>query len=260
MLARDASPKIAEIVITGGSCAGKTKSLPMLASALRGRDIRVITVPEAATMIIHGAHPDIGDVARANADEYCRFQREVFIVHRFLRERAREYAKGFDEDLVVVLFDRGELDGLAYHAHDCFNQLALEQQTTLDEIRDSYAAVLHMVTTANGAEDFYNNFNNSARWDNAEEARLFDTKVLQSWRGHPHQVVIDNTTDWQGKLNRLIDATLVAIGRDQQLQFDVTVDALDTDARELELQLEESASPEPLGEVQGRSDRSKVHA
>ena len=253
----DDSPRIAEVVITGGSCAGKTKSLPMLASALRSRDIKVITMPEVPTMIIRGAHPNIGDVARANSDEYCRFQREVFIVHRFLRQRAREYAKGFGGDLVVILFDRGELDGLAYHAHDCFEQLAIESGTTLSDVRDGYDAVLHMVTTANGAEDFYNHYNNSARWDNAEEARLFDTKVYQAWSGHPHHVVIDNTTDWQGKLNRLIDATLAAIGRDQQLTFDVTMDAVHRDADELELDLS-SVNPGEAAELQGRPEKRKV--
>ena len=229
----------------------------MLASALRARDIRVITMPEVPTMIIRGAHPDIGDVARANADEYCRFQREVFVVHSFLRERARQYAKGFGGDLVVILFDRGELDGLAYHAHDCFDRLATESGTTLAQVRDGYDAVLHMVTTANGAEDFYNHYNNSARWDNAEEARLFDAKVLQAWSGHPHQVVIDNTTDWQGKLNRLIDATLAAIGRDQQLQFDVTMDSAGSDPLELELDLHPD-DKEYEGELQGRPEKRKV--
>jgi predicted ATPase len=251
-------PRIAEFVITGGSCAGKTKSLPMLASALRSRGVRVITIPEVPTMIINGAHPDIGDVARANADEYCRFQSEVFVIHRFLRERAREYAKGFGDDLVVLLFDRGELDGLAYHNHDCFERHAREAGTTLAQIRDSYTAVFHMVTTANGAEDFYNNFNNSARWDNAEEARAFDAKVLRSWEGHPQHVIIDNRTDWQGKLNRLIDATLAAVGRDQQLQFDVTVRADDLDAQELELNLDADNDVDISGVTMKASSRMAV--
>ena len=220
--------------------------MPKLASALRTRGIRVITVPEAATMIIQGAHPDIADIARDDGRDFCRFQREVFIVHRMLRERARVYAEGFEDEQVVILFDRGEMDGIAYHRHDCFEDLAKEAHTTLAEIRNSYTAVMHMVTTANGAEDFFMHANNSARWDNAEEARAFDVRVLQSWVDHPRHVVIDNTTDWQGKLDRLTDATLAVIGRDQQLQIDTTQRIAPPLPEELELELRPDASSLPF--------------
>jgi hypothetical protein len=220
--------------------------MPKLASALRTRGIRVITVPEIATMIIQGAHPDISEIARQDQYDFCRFQREVFLVHRLLRERARVYASGFDEDQVVILYDRGEMDGIAYHRHHCFEALAAEAGTTMAQIRDSYTAVIHMVTTANGAEDFYANFNNSARWDNAEEAREFDRRVLAAWMEHPRHVVVDNTTDWQGKLNRLTDATLAAIGLDQQLQIDVSVTTGEPAPQELELELAAGDNTIPL--------------
>jgi AAA domain len=220
--------------------------MPKLASALRSRGIRTITVPETATMIIQGAHPDISDIAREDQYEFCRFQREVFIVHRLLRERARVYASGFGDDQVVILYDRGEMDGMAYHRHHCFEALAAEAGTTMAQIRDSYTAVFHMVTTANGAEDFFIHANNSARWDNAEEARAFDQRVLAAWAEHPRHTVIDNTTDWQGKLNRLTDATLAAIGSDQQLQIDVSITTSDRTPEELELDLAAADNTIPL--------------
>ncbi len=172
-------------------------------------------------MIIKGGVGDIGDIARQDGEAYCRFQREVFVTHRMLRRRAQAMAQNFAAPVVLILFDRGELDGMAYHNHDCFERLAAEDGTTVAEIRDSYSAVMHLVTTADGAEDFYTKANNSARWDKPEEARFFDAKVLRAWSGHPRHFVIDNRTDYAGKLERLLKATLNVLDAPGQLQIDL---------------------------------------
>lgn len=163
-------------------------------------------------MIIRGAIPNIGEIAREDGRLYCRFQRNVFRTHRVLRQRALEMAAEEETDLVLVLYDRGELDGMAYHNHDCWENLASEFGTTIAEIRDSYLAVLHLETTANGAEEFYSRANNSARWDDLNEARRFDAKIFQAWRGHPQQILFDNSTDWDGKRRRLLATILRIVG------------------------------------------------
>lgn len=213
--------RIAEIVLTGGSCAGKTEALERLAATLRHDGHAVITVPEVATMIIKGGVGDIGAIARENGEAYCRFQREVFVTHRMLRRRARSMAASFETPLAVVLYDRGELDGMAYHSHDCFATLAAEDNTTIADIRDSYTAVMHLVTTADGAEDYYSSANNTARWDTAEEARFFDAKVHTAWSGHERHIVLDNRTDYAGKLERLLKATLTVLDAPGQMQIDL---------------------------------------
>ncbi len=231
-----ASPRVIEIVLTGGSCAGKTQSLETLAGQLRHDGHRVITVPEVATMLIKGGVQDIGDIAREDGEAYCRFQREVFLTHRAMRRRARSMAEGFDTPVAVILYDRGELDGMAYHSHDCFDRLAAEDDTTIPGIRDSYSAIMHLVTTADGAEDFYSGANNSARWDNAEEARFFDTKVLRAWSGGPHQFVIDNSTDYVGKFERLLHATISLLDAPGQMQ--INLGAAPVAARSVELEFD----------------------
>ena len=237
------SPRIAEIVLTGGSCAGKTEALEKLSAMLRRNGQRVITVPEVATMIIKGGVGDIGDIAREDGQAYCHFQRDVFLTHRELRRRAISMASNFVVPVVVVLYDRGELDGTAYHDHDCFEKLAAEDDTTIAAVRDSYSAVMHLVTTADGAEDFYTKANNSARWDNPVEARYFDTKILDAWRGHPRHFVFDNRTDFPGKLERLLAATLAVIEAPGQLQMDLGGTVLQlSNTLEMELPLESPIS------------------
>lgn len=81
------------------------------------------------------------------------------------------------------------------------------------EIRDKrYNAVIHMVTAATGAEAFYTLDNNTARSESMAKARELDYKVLSAWVGHPHIFVVDNTTDFKRKINRVEDIICQFVG------------------------------------------------
>jgi CYTH domain-containing protein len=83
-----------------------------------------------------------------------------------------------------------------------------------------YDLVLHLTTAADGAEEFYqwndpskeDCGNNAARRESPEEARAKDKKTLNSWIGHPHLKIIDNSTDFNKKLDRIIDEVLISLG------------------------------------------------
>jgi putative protein kinase ArgK-like GTPase of G3E family len=49
-----ATHPIFRICLTGGPCAGKTTALQTLTQVLTSRGYRVLTVPEAATMLMKG--------------------------------------------------------------------------------------------------------------------------------------------------------------------------------------------------------------
>lgn len=69
-----------------------------------------------------------------------------------------------------------------------------------------YDLVLHLVTAADGAEHAYTLSNNPARTESAEEARALDARLAALWSSHPRRDVIDNSTNFQGKLDRCRDA------------------------------------------------------
>ena len=52
--------------------------------------------------------------------------------------------------------------------------------------------VLHLVTAAHGAEEFYTTTNNEARTETVEEAQALDDKVVECWARHPDHHVIAN--------------------------------------------------------------------
>merc|ERR1719203_2130662 len=65
-----------------------------------------------------------------------------------------------------------------------------------------YNAIFHLVTAAQGAEKYYTLENNEARTESASEARGVDQATRKAWVGHPKLHVFDNTSDFEGKLQR----------------------------------------------------------
>lgn len=202
-----------EIVLTGGPCSGKTTARNYLQdrlSALPG--VRPFFVPEVATMIISGGVPDVGRLAAHDQPRFFELERHFLRTQRALRERFLDLATLFPEDRCVVIYDRAETDILAYLGRERFMALLEEERLTLADVRDSYDAAIHLVTAADGAEAFYTTVNNTARRETAAEARAMDALTQAAWTGHPHLRVIDNSTDFEGKLSRVFQAVSRVMG------------------------------------------------
>jgi hypothetical protein len=84
----------------------------------------------------------------------------------------------------VVLCDRGLFDGSAYVNSEMWHQILDDQGWSgLNFIEKRYDAIIHMVTAAEGAEEFYN-FSNEARYESAQEARVRDHSLRKAYLGH----------------------------------------------------------------------------
>ena len=84
-----------------------------------------------------------------------------------------------DDMPIVILCDRGLMDGSAYVEERAWQ--ALLDETGLNPIimRDRrYDAVIHMVTAANGAEEFFDNTTNEARYESVDEAKEKDRALI----------------------------------------------------------------------------------
>ena len=71
---------------------------------------------------------------------------------------------------------------------------------------------MHLVTAADGAEAFYTLENNAARSEDAATAVALDRKTQKAWSGHAHHYVFDNSTDFEGKLKRVVDRISKLVG------------------------------------------------
>lgn len=90
-----------------------------------------------------------------------------------------------------------------------------ENKLTTVDVRDSrYECVIHLQTAANGALEFYTCENNSTRTETPEEAIRLDNLVKSCWVGHPYLYMIDNSTAFQPKVMRVVEAVSKFIGED----------------------------------------------
>lgn len=82
-----------------------------------------------------------------------------------------------DKD-VVLLIDRGLLDGSAYVSKENWQALLDDMGCNVAMLRDSrYDQIIHMVTAADGAENFYACLSNEARYESINEAVEKDKKL-----------------------------------------------------------------------------------
>lgn len=106
----------------------------------------------------------------------------------------------------VVLLDRGLGDPRAYLPDALWDEILPLVGLSHAAIHGRYDLVLHLETAAKRAEQHYTRGNNAARTETVEEACKMDDRVWDAWRGHTRHITFDNSTDFEGKLGRVIAA------------------------------------------------------
>lgn len=202
------------IAITGGPCSGKTTGLAKLVTMLSDRGYKVLVSPESATKLIKGGiHPwELSPEI---------FQKQVLTDILMQEERFLEAAETY-RDLgrkVVILCDRGAMDGQAYVPPGKFEKIVKDLGLTFSNICEHrYHAVIHLRTAALGAEQFYTLENNAARKETAKEAGELDQLTLEAWQRHHHPRVIDNSTDFDQKIDRLLAEVCAVLGDPEPIE------------------------------------------
>jgi len=199
-----------KIVLTGGPCGGKTTSLARLSSFLRERGFEVMTVPEAFSLL----------VSNGMSLEYFLVDGFEPVVQGSVMDVQRHLEDAFEKVLRstgkpgVLLCDRGLMDGAAYCSREQWDTvLASRDVSSICDIREGrYHAVFHLVTAAEGAEAYYTLENNLVRTETPEVARKLDKLTREAWVGHPRLHVLDNSTDFEGKLQRMVATTAKLVG------------------------------------------------
>lgn len=175
------------IVVTGGPGAGKTAVLEV---AQRHFCKHVVVLPESASTLFRGGFPR--PKTRAGL---CAAQRAIFRVQRELEEVAL-----VESGAVVVLCDRGTLDGLAYWP-DRPEAFYGDLGTTEAQELARYSAVIHLRTPS--AHNGYNH-SNPLRLESATEAHAIDDRIAMVWRNHPHVITVPADDEFMAKAARAI--------------------------------------------------------
>ena len=195
---------VKRIVLTGGPCAGKTTALVRIIEHFSNLGFKVFTVPEVPTMYSQGGWSYL----TPNPKLYYEGELAILQTQLALEDSFMRLAETCTKPTFVVC-DRGTMDISAYIAPDMWNDITGKCGTSTNELRERYDAVLHLVSAADGAEQYYTVATNANRYEQANEeglriARDLDKKVNRAWTGHPHLRVINNNVDFESKLNRVI--------------------------------------------------------
>lgn len=113
------------------------------------------------------------------------------------------------------------MDGSAYVDHETWATVLDDIGVNTVQMRDMrYHLVLHLVTAANGAEDFYDHETNESRYEDPASARLVDKRLIDAWIGHTNFKIIDNNvSSFKVKIDRCINEVLRVVGRPRATTF-----------------------------------------
>lgn len=207
-------PEIIKIVITGGPCAGKSTAMSWVQNTFTQMGYTVLFVSETATELITGGVAPW--TCGTNADyQKCQMKLQIEKEKVFC-----EAAATMPANKILIVCDRGTPDNKAYMDELEFYSVLKAIGINEVELRDNYDAVFHLVTAAKGAVEFYTTANNSARTETVEEAAEMDDKLISAWTGHPHFRVIDNSTNFEDKMHRLVAEISAFLGEPEPFEIE----------------------------------------
>jgi hypothetical protein len=177
------------IVLTGGPGGGKSTFIEELLQEPSWRE-RLSVLPEAIFLM-----RSIGVSPREKL-----FQRVMVSLQRSLEDGMSHAFEPHEPR--VILCHRGSLDPLAYWLDRGWSEdefFAFTETTRAEHVQ-RYAAVIHLVTAADGAEPAYRRYPDAHRPETMEDAIRLDRLLQGVWGNHPRYYRIGNEgRDWDAK-------------------------------------------------------------
>ena len=195
---------IKKIVLTGGPCAGKTTALVRVIEHFSSLGFKVFTIPEVPTLFTQAGM----NYLTKNEGFFYEGEKATLEIQLALEDKFQRMAQECSQPCIIVC-DRGAMDISAYMDPEMWADITRAVGTSTAELRERYDAVLHLVSAADGAEQYYTTANNAQRYEQMNEeglrmARSLDKKVIHAWMGHPHLRVINNHDDFDTKMRRVL--------------------------------------------------------
>lgn len=202
--------RVYRVVLTGGPCGGKTTGQSRLCTFFENLGWKVFRVPETATVLLSGGIK----FSDLNEDESYKFQENLLKTMIQIENTFFELGESCSRDCLIIC-DRGAMDASAFISKEQWDRLLQTNGWNSVELRDNrYNQIIHLVSAANGAEDFYSTEDHACRSEGVELARELDYNAAAAWVGHPYFDVIDNSTDFEKKICRMISSVCHKLGID----------------------------------------------
>lgn len=214
---QEGKPNVVTVCLTGGPCGGKSSCLKALQAEATMRGVKVVLVPEIATVIQNTGYVITEDTA-------FNFQTQVAYLQYHFEAAMIDLVKATGQPTIVIL-DRGILDGKAYVDDGQWKKILGKatdggKLTTEEEWLKKYDLILHLQTSAHGAEKYYkqgrtkdDSGNDVFRRETPKQARNIDDKLRDVYKDkhQNHQLITNDETGETGmkeKVAKAIDAVL----------------------------------------------------
>ena len=224
------STHVLRVALTGGPCAGKSSALAHLTARATAEGFDVYAAPETATVLFNSG-------VQLPSSREGRFVFQTAILKQQLAtERNLTSIAAATGRPSIIIFDRGALDAKGYMDQEMWLRVLAEgdsadsdggrktQGVSEDYLLRRYDGVLHLVTAAEGAEQFYqwghvkdDSGGDVFRRESPAEAVALDHKMRQCWAQHSKQFIIGNENGFAQKLTAVADA-LMALAHDSHPQ------------------------------------------
>ena len=197
-----------KVALSGRPCGGKSTALMILKEMLKDKGYGVIIVPEAASDVIAKGFVPGKDGLSPLKFQYIVFLRQLAYERRGqLQAKRMELATG---QPVVILYDRSLFDQLAYISRSDFRQFLAKEGMSEKDLQRRYDRIVHLVSASVGT-DYYTTDSNSCRLETADEARAVEARTLSGNKTFANLVVVDNSTDFQRKMERVMAAVMEVV-------------------------------------------------
>lgn len=191
---------VIKIVITGGPCAGKTKSIELLKQHFENQGRNVFIVPETATEIMRIGFKWWNKSVPVNV-----YQKLIFKYQLEKENIVLDTIINSNIDNVVVLFDRGLLDGKAYMDFEDYNKMIKEYNLSYNDLYNRYDIVIYLQSVAIKYPELFSNESNELRKSNLLQAINFDNQVKNIWKHHKNFIEIESYISYENKKKIILE-------------------------------------------------------
>ncbi|KAG7202042.1 hypothetical protein KM043_004725 [Ampulex compressa] len=170
--------RVYKVVLTGGPCGGKTTGQTRLCTFFENMGWKVFRVPETATVLLSGGIK----FSDLNAEEGFKFQENLLRTMLQIENTFFQLGDSCSRNCLIIC-DRGAMDASAFISKDKWELMMASNGWNNVELRDNrYNQIIHMVSAANGAEEFYSTEEHACRSEGVELARDLDYKAAAAWK------------------------------------------------------------------------------
>lgn len=191
---------VAKICLTGGPCGGKTTALAKIEREFTDMGYKVFIINEIATRFINSGVKPFGEDNISMID----FE-DILLKQQLVEEESFEKVAKLLNKKCIILCDRGVFDIKSFLSNRQFDGLLNKYNLSKLKLMDNYDMVIHLNTVAKGAPQFYTTENNKARKEGIKEAIIRDDMCQEAWSFHNNFKVVDNSTDFENKVQRVIN-------------------------------------------------------